>query len=97
MEKYIVFSLDLLPTAIGQILSRFYVIEIQLVFACYSEIKQTLHIFVASEKNCIQEENKPFTKPKNWKAQKYDKVTFDKLKKYEYNPHAQIPFQNLPK
>jgi hypothetical protein len=56
-----------------------------------------LHIFVASEKNCIQEENKPFAKPKNWKAQKYDKVKFDKLKKYEYKPHPQIPFQNIPK
>ena len=96
MEKYIVFSLDLLPTAIGQILSRFYVIEIQLVFACYSEIKQTLHIFVASEKNCIEEENKSFAKPKNWKPQKYEKLTIDKLKNYEHKPHARMPFQNVP-
>lgn len=94
MEKYIVLPLDLNPTSIGQILSRFYVIVVDMKFGCFSELRQELHLFVESDKNGLKEENKPFPKQKNWKPQKYKKLEFNKLKKYEYKPHDKIRFRN---
>lgn len=50
---------------------------------------------MASDKNLIKEENKPFAKPKRWKPQKYEKIEFNQLKRYEYKPHPKMPFHNI--